>query len=103
MAARIPISGSRRTPVFLNANDQYRDHDSSRSHSWRLPEGITTERLLDILIHQGALYQDGNGLIHSPIPSFRSYLIDAGEERGGPGPTPDIQPDGGEPDDMSSP
>ncbi len=87
----------------LDIIDQHRDHDNSRSHSWRLPEGFTTERLLNILIHQGALYQDCDGLIHSPIPSFRSWLIDAGEEPEGSGSITDIQPDGGESDDIPSP
>ncbi len=71
----------------LDLIDLHRDRDGSRSNGWRLPEGMTPRKFLNVLIHQGALYENGDGYIHSPIPSFRSFLI----ERGG---QPDTEPDG---------
>ncbi len=46
----------------------------------RLPDGETAVGFINHLIHQGALYRNRSGTIHSPIPSFRSYLIEAGTE-----------------------
>ncbi len=65
---------------ILDLIDLHRDRDGSRSNGWRLPEGMTSRKFLDVLIHQGALYENGDGYIHSPIPSFRSYLIERGTE-----------------------
>ncbi len=61
---------------ILDLIDMHRDHDGSKPNGWRLPEGMTSRQFLDILIHQGALYDNGEEYIHSPIPSFRSYLIE---------------------------
>ncbi len=46
----------------------------------RLPEGRSARWFIDRLIHPGALYRNPKGRIHSPIPSFRSYLIEHGTE-----------------------
>ncbi len=66
----------------LDLIDLHRDHDGSRSNGWRLPESMTSRKFLNILIHQGALYEDRSGYIHSPIPSFRAYLIERGDHPG---------------------
>ncbi len=47
---------------------------------WHLPGNMDIEGFLNHLIHQGALYEDRQGYFHSPIPSFRSYLIERGTE-----------------------
>ncbi len=47
----------------------------------RLPDGMTSRDFLNHLIHRGVLFSDAGGFIHSPIPSFRSYLIEAGPNR----------------------
>ncbi len=49
----------------------------------RLPEGRSALWFINHLIHQGALYRDPDSRVHSPIPSFRRYLIEwgAGHER----------------------
>ena len=52
----------------------------------RLPEGESSETFLNHLIHQGALYRNPKGRVHSPIPSFRSFLIEKGGQ-------PNIGPD----------
>ena len=44
----------------------------------RLPKGKDAAWFLDHLIHQGALYRHTDDGIHSPIPSFRRYLIEWG-------------------------
>ena len=46
----------------------------------RLPKGKDAKWFLNRLIHQGALYRDPAGRVHSPIPSFRRYLIEWGTE-----------------------
>ncbi len=63
---------------ILDIIDMHWDHDGSKPNGWRLPEDMTSRQFLDILIHQGALYKNRNGYIHSPIPSFRTYLIEVG-------------------------
>jgi len=45
---------------------------------WQLPEGMTARRLTDHLIHQGALHSHEDKTITCPIPSFRTFLIEAG-------------------------
>ena len=58
-----------------------REGDSPEDIPWRLPEDTTPGQFLKHLVHQGALYIDGTagtGEIHSPSPSFRSHLIEAG-------------------------
>ncbi len=59
----------------------------------RLPEGKTTMGFINHLIHQGALYRSADGAIHSPIPSFRSFLIEKGTV---PHPVSDRRKDDGE-------
>ncbi len=46
----------------------------------RLPKGKDAAWFLDHLIHQGALYRHTDDGVHSPIPSFRRYLIEWGTE-----------------------
>ncbi len=46
----------------------------------RLREGKSALWFIDRLIHQGALYRTPDGRVHSPIPSFRSYLVERGTE-----------------------
>ena len=46
----------------------------------RLPEGKSARWFIDRLIHQGALYRSPKDRVHSPIPSFRRYLIEQGME-----------------------
>ncbi len=48
----------------------------------RLPKGMDAEDFYMHLIHRGALQERVDGTVHSPIPSFRTYLVRAG----GPGP-----------------
>ncbi len=83
-------SGRLRRKDILDLIDMHRDHDGSKPNGWRLPEGMTSRRFLDMLIHQGALYRNRSGYIHSPIPSFRTYLIEVGTEPHG---EPDVRND----------
>ncbi len=46
----------------------------------RLPKGMDSEDFLNELIHKGALYRNAAGRVHSPIPSFQSFLIDQGRQ-----------------------
>ncbi len=59
----------------------------------RLPAGVDSAMFLNDLIHQGALYRNPQGRVHSPIPSFRAFLIEQGRQ-------PDMEParrnDGGD-------
>ncbi len=60
---------------------------------WRLPKGMDAEDFLDHLVHKGAISISDDGTVHSPIPSFRSFLIEAGT---GLHPKPDTRKDGGD-------
>ncbi len=75
-----------------------RTGDSPQDIPWHLPRDMDIHGFLDHLIHQGALYDDGRGSVHSPIPSFRTYLIEAGAE---PKPGPDVRKNDGGDDDTS--
>lgn len=44
----------------------------------RLPKGMDAEDFFLHLVHRGALQEREDDTIHSPIPSFRAYLIRAG-------------------------
>lgn len=44
----------------------------------RLPEGMTVKGFYTHLVHRGALQERADRTIHSPIPSFRTYLVRAG-------------------------
>lgn len=44
----------------------------------RLPEGMDSSRFLRHLVHRGALQVCADHSIHCPIPSFRTYLTEAG-------------------------
>ncbi|MXX91112.1 MAG: ATP-binding protein [Boseongicola sp. SB0677_bin_26] len=44
----------------------------------RLPEGMRAEDFLQHLTHQGALHESVDKSFRCPIPSFRTYLIEAG-------------------------
>ncbi len=44
----------------------------------RLPKGMDAEDFHTHLVHRGALQKRVDKTLHSPIPSFRSYLIHAG-------------------------
>ncbi len=52
--------------------------DSGSGIEWQLPEGMTPCRFADHLIHQGVLQEMPDGILTSPIPSFRTYLVAAG-------------------------
>ena len=57
-------------------------HVDTRSRRWSLPEGMTARGFLDHLIHRGALQETDD--IHScPIPSFRAFLIEKGQDSRG--------------------
>ncbi len=53
---------------------------------WRLPKDMDAERLVSHLIHRGALHMGKDKTLYCPIPSFRTYLVQAG------GLDPDIRP-----------
>ena len=58
-----------------------RHHHESGSAEWMLPKNMDAEDFLNHLVHRGALYiDDDNDRVYSPIPSFRSYLIEVGAE-----------------------
>ena len=44
----------------------------------RLPEDMTAKGLYTHLVHRGALQEREDGIVHCPIPSFRSHLVRAG-------------------------
>ncbi len=69
-----------RTTLLGTIVGHCRTGDSPQDIPWSLPDGMTPRRFLAHLIHRGALYDDGRDSVHSPIPSFRSYLIEAGTE-----------------------
>ena len=58
----------------------------------RLPENMSPAGFRSHLIHRGVLHMDMDDCYHCPIPSFRSFLIKAGE------PDPDCGPEPMEPD-----
>ena len=60
---------------------------------FRLPDSTTPEAFFRRLVHQGALHEGADGRFHCPIPSFRSFLIDAGERKPRREPTPPPKPD----------
>ncbi len=74
-------------------NSIQRHHRADGPVEWMLPKGMDNEDFLAHLVHQGAIYIDSDGRIHSPIPSFRSYLIGA---EAGQQPEPSIKTKGGE-------
>ncbi len=43
-----------------------------------LPEGMSAKGFLQNLVHRGALQERSDGTFHCPIPSFRTYLVEAG-------------------------
>ena len=45
---------------------------------WLIPEGMTAKSLADHLIHRGVFLEKKDHTISFAIPSFRSYLIEAG-------------------------
>jgi len=59
--------------VLTSIDENLRD-----ARGWRLPEGKTAQTLVDHLIHRGALQERTDGTFTCPIPSFRTYLIEAG-------------------------
>ena len=44
----------------------------------RLPKGMDAEDFHTHLVHRGALQKCVDKTLHCPIPSFRSYLVQAG-------------------------
>ncbi len=78
------MSGLRDGMKFRELRDLVNDliRDSSER---LLPENVNATAFLNELIHQGALYRNTDGCVHSPIPSFRSFLIDQGRQ-------PDTEP-----------
>ncbi len=53
----------------------------------RLPKGMDAEGFVKHLIHKGALHMNPDNTVYCPIPSFRSFLINAG------GPDPNSGPE----------
>ncbi len=81
--------GTRRvedTEVLASILRHRRYGDAPESVSWSLPKGMDAEDFLEHLVHRGALYISDEGNVHSPIPSFRTWLIEAGTM---PEPSPD--------------
>ncbi len=74
----IPVSSDETTITDADIIDQmnriHSQHESGGAIEWTLPRNRDAEWFLDHLIHQGALYEDGDGYIHSPIPSFKAFL-----------------------------
>ena len=61
--------------ILNHMNRIHNQHRDGEAIEWTLPRNRDAEWFLDHLIHQGALYEDGDGYIHSPIPSFKAFLI----------------------------
>ena len=53
------------------------DANASIASGWRLPAGMGSEAYLDHLVHRGAIQDNGRARLICPIPSFRSFLIEA--------------------------
>ncbi len=68
-------NGMRTRHVEELIEDSLADHPGQR-----IPDGKSSAWFLNHLIHQGALYRDPDDGIHSPIPSFRKYLLEWGTE-----------------------
>ncbi len=51
---------------------------NDREAGWQLPKGMDAGDFLDHLIHQGALHRHEDKTITCPIPSFRTFLMEAG-------------------------
>ena len=54
----------------------------------RIPGGMNVHSFYDHLVRRGALYADADDKVHSPIPSFRRFLAEAGGLSPGPEPSP---------------
>ncbi len=83
LTARV-MSGLRDGMKFRELRDLVNDLVRN-SPEQLLPENVGATAFLNELIHQGALYRNTDGCVHSPIPSFRSFLIDQGRQ-------PDTEP-----------
>ena len=73
------------TEVLASIVRHRRIGDTPDNIPWSLPKGMDAEDFLEDLVHQGALYIDGEGYVHSPIPSFKAFLINQGRQ-------PDTEP-----------
>ncbi len=73
-------TGLSRVDVLVSIARHRRTGESPEDIPWNLPENTSLDGFLRHLTHQGALYEDAEGYVHSPIPSFRSYLIERGTE-----------------------
>ncbi len=74
----IPVRADETTVTNVDVIDHmnriHRQHEGGGTIAWTLPCGRDAYWFLNHLIHQGVLYEDGNGYIHSPIPSFKAFL-----------------------------
>lgn len=70
---------------------------------YRLPESTTSEMFRRRLVRQGALHEGADGRFRSPIPSFRSFLIQAGKRGRGRRSELARSPRPDDPDDSPSP
>ncbi len=83
--AGIPASNEdnhtiRRKDILVNITKFRRNTGLPEDILWSLPENRTPSWFFEHLLHQGAIYRNTNGSVHSPIPSFRAYLIEQGAE-----------------------
>ncbi len=82
LTARV-MSGLRDGMRFRELRDLV-NHLVRSSPEQLLPEGVGATAFLNDLIHRGALYRNLQGRVQSPIPSFRTWLIEAGAVPGPP-------------------
>ncbi len=89
--------------IIDHMNHIHRQREGGGSIAWTLPRGRDAHWFLSHLIHQGVLYESGSGYIHSPIPSFRTFLMEKGKGWEGRAFTPDSESRTGETDDGPEP
>ncbi len=103
----IPVSSDETDITDVDIIDHmdhiHRQHKDGEDIAWMLPEDMTAKGFLRHLIHQGVLYESGSGYIHSPIPSFRTFLVEKGKGWEGRAFTPDSEGKASEPNDAPSP
>lgn len=68
------VDGSSDTSVRKVIREHLRDVEG-----WTLPDGMSVQQFFEHLLHQGALEECGDGTVHCPIPSFRTFLIEASQ------------------------
>ncbi|MCY4259098.1 MAG: hypothetical protein OXC91_02380, partial [Rhodobacteraceae bacterium] len=77
--------GARRVDVI---NSIIAHEGTHPGRQWSFPGNMDAELMADHLIHQGALHEMPDGTPTAPIPSFRTYLIEAGHLDSAPLPAP---------------